>query len=101
MALDPQAEAALAAAIARVEAKVDVALTQTQAKLEELAHRIAELVVGGQDREVRLRRLELEQAALRAVVDRTPRWPAYLGAVAAVVSAGLAFFAVIYVRGGA
>lgn len=104
----------LAQTVHRLEAKVDVALTQTQARVEEHG-RILQAVTRDQGaHDGRLRAVESLQAvhtsqldaasaALRALTDRVtgyrpPVWPMVTSAVVGLVTVSLAVATVIFAK---
>lgn len=114
--VDDATFADLSTTVHRLEAKVDVALTQTQARVDEHG-RILQTVVRDLDAtDTRLRAVESARdvhesqigaatAALQALTDRVtgyraPVWPAVLSSVVGAVGLILAIAAVIYRTNG-
>jgi septal ring factor EnvC (AmiA/AmiB activator) len=93
------AETDLAAGLARVEAKVDVAITQHAAKLEEHSARLHEHSKTLNELEARVRSCEREQSVIEGTLKRRPpAWPAVASAVAAIVAVAITFFAIVYAK---
>lgn len=114
--VDDAAFADLSTTVHRLEAKVDVALTQTQARVDEHG-RILQTVLREQDAsDIRLRAVESARdvhesqiaaatAALKALTDRVtgyraPVWPAILSSVVGAVGLILGVAAVLYSTNG-
>lgn len=114
--VDDATFADLSTTVHRLEAKVDVALTQTQARVDEHG-RILQMVMRDRDdhdarlravestRDVHTSQIDAAAAAIRALTDRVtgyraPVWPAILSSVVGAVGLILAVAAVLYSTNG-